>query len=101
MVAKPGSMPKMRMALPFQFIFCISIANLQAMRNQKKERSLLPFVLMAETPAFLTSSLFLDIERSTKILYDIKKLELSAVLFVYIDKEQLYKLEFLGVRSQG
>ena len=63
--------------------------------------SLLPFVLMAETPAFLTSSLFLDIERSTKILYDIKKLELSAVLFVYIDKEQLYKLEFLGVRSQG
>ena len=69
----------------------------------KRERfcSLLPFVLMAETPAFLTSSLFLDIERSTKILYDIKKLELSAVLFVYIDKEQLYKLEFLGVRSQG
>ena len=56
---------------------------------------------MAETPEFLTSSLFLDIERSTKILYDIKKLELSAVLFVYIDKEQLYKLEFLGVRSQG
>ena len=31
-------MPKMRMALPFQFTFCISIANLQALRNQKKER---------------------------------------------------------------
>ena len=38
MVAKAGAMPQMRMALPVQFTFCISIANLQAVRNQKKER---------------------------------------------------------------
>ena len=83
------------------FRISVIVSQILALFKRKGKVSLLPFVLMAETPAFLTSSLFLDIERSTKILYDIKKLELSAVLFVYIDKEQLYKLEFLGVRSQG
>ena len=58
------------------------------------DNSLLPFVLMNKSPAFLPSSLFSGMERSTKILYDIRKLEHFAVLFVYIDKEQLDKLVF-------
>ena len=39
--------------------------------------------------------LFSGLERSTKILYDVRKFEHFAVLFVYTDKEQLDKPEFV------
>lgn len=38
--------------------------------------------------------IFLYLERSTKILYDIRKLEQFAAFCIYIDKEQLDKYEF-------
>ena len=56
-----------------------------------------PFTLSVDEINFVDFTkqlVFLDIERSTEVLYDIRKLELFAVLFVYIDKEQLDKLEF-------
>ena len=42
---------------------------------------------MVENPAFLPRGLFSDIEKSTKILYDIRNLKLFAVYSVYIDNE--------------
>ena len=51
---------------------------------------------MVKTPAFLPSSLFSHLERNTEVLYDIRKLKHFAVLFVYIDKEQLDKLSLVA-----
>ena len=54
---------------------------------------------MVKTPAFLPSSLFSHLERNTEALYDIRKLKHFAVLFVYIDKEQFNKFQFVEQNS--
>ena len=85
---------------PERLNFCIdrviiawSFGNYQSLISE----SLLPFVLMAVTPAFLPSSLFSHLERSMKVLYDIRKLGLFLCYSVYIDMKQLDKLVFAEV----